>query len=39
MILAKKLEGHNFYENYIIISYSIVEFSTGSLKEMSESVC
>jgi len=31
MILAKKLEGHNFYEDYII-SYGIVEFSTGALR-------
>jgi hypothetical protein len=39
MILAKKLEGHNFYENDIIISYGTVEFSTGALREMSKSVC
>jgi hypothetical protein len=38
MILAKKLEGHNFYENYIIISHGAVEFSTGASTEMSESV-
>ena len=39
MILAKKLEGYHFYENYMIISYSTVEFSTGALREMLESVC
>jgi len=38
MILAKKLEGHNFYENYIIISHSALELSTGAFTEMSESV-
>jgi len=40
MILAKKLEGHNFCENYIIISHGAVEFSTVALIEMSRvSVC
>jgi len=39
MILAKKLEGHNFCVNYIIISYSAVESSVGASREMSESVC
>ena len=38
MILAKKLEGHNFCENYIIISHGAVEFSTVAMTEMSESV-
>jgi hypothetical protein len=38
MILAKKLEGYNFYVNYIIISYIMVESFARALREMSESV-
>ena len=35
---SKEAWGHSFYENYIIINHGAMEFSTGALREMSESV-